>query len=276
MWPLPMCSRSLALYGRFGINPKSTTTELCDEDRYKHLIRHSELILGEMLSENTYIVSYHRNTGATEDYWDPPKNSAVQLAAAITASARIYMYPYISREDCYYTDTDSVVLGQELPTELISSSALGKFKLEDRIQKGYFLAPKSYFYSTIDGKDVVKHKGPAKNMVSPEWFEKEYADPSRTEQVTVDADFRIDWRTLSIFKKKTLVRLGITMGTKRKPVYHMEAWVDTDPIYVEDLSCLDHRGQQIVKRLINDKRQMIEEEPTKVTNPTLEEKPPDE
>ena len=240
-----------SLYGRFGINPISTTTEICDEDQYKHLIRHSELILGEMLSENIYIVSYHSNTGAAEDYWNPPKNSAVQLAAAITASARIYMYPHISREDCYYTDTDSVVLGKPLKTEEISSNALGKFKLEDRLQKGYFLAPKAYFYSTIDGQDVLKYKGPAKNMVSPQWFEKQYADPSRTELVTVDANFRIDWRTLNIFKKKTLVRLGISMENKRKPVYHGDAWVDTDPIEIEDLSCLDHRAQQIVKKKTN-------------------------
>ncbi|GKD72653.1 DNA polymerase-like protein [Tanacetum coccineum] len=71
------------------------------------------------------------------ELWNPPKNSAVQLAAAITASARIYMYPYISRDDCYYTDTDSVVLSQPLPEELISSSILGMLKLEDQIVKGH-------------------------------------------------------------------------------------------------------------------------------------------
>ncbi|KAL6491854.1 hypothetical protein OROGR_034004 [Orobanche gracilis] len=31
--------------------------------------------------------------------WDPPKNTAVHISAAITANARIYMYQYISRED---------------------------------------------------------------------------------------------------------------------------------------------------------------------------------
>ncbi|KAL5738545.1 hypothetical protein ACOSP7_031306 [Xanthoceras sorbifolium] len=35
------------------------------------------------------------------------------------------MYPYISREDCYYTDIDSVVLGNPLPKEVITSSVLG-------------------------------------------------------------------------------------------------------------------------------------------------------
>lgn len=241
-----------SLYGRFGINPKSTITEVCDEERYNDLIRHSELIFGDMLSENNYIVAYHSNTGKDEDYWNPPKNSAVQLAAAITASARIYMYPYISREDCYYTDTDSVVLGQPLPKEEISSSVLGKFKLEDRVMKGYFLAPKSYFYIAIDGTNVLKYKGPAKKMVSPKWFESQYADPSRTEQVQVKANFRIGWHTLNIIKKETLVRLGIKLETKRIAVYHRDVWVDTDPIDVKDLSCLDHIGKQIIKSLRND------------------------
>ncbi|XP_050233250.1 DNA polymerase-like [Mercurialis annua] len=241
-----------SLYGRFGINPKSTTTEVCDENRYKYLIRHSELIFGDMLSENNYIVAYHSNTETGSDYWNPSKHSAVQLAAAITASARIYMYPYISREDCYYTDTDSVVLGHPLPEEVISSSVLGKFKLEDRVMKGYFLAPKSYFYIAIDGTNVLKYKGPAKNQVYPEWFESQYADPSRTELVPVEANFRIDWHTLNIIKKDTLVKLGIKLGAKRIPVYHRDVWVDTDPIDVKDLSCLDHIGKQIIKSLRND------------------------
>ena len=162
------------------------------------------------------------------------------------------MYPYISREDCYYTDTDSVVLGQPLPKEEISSSVLGKFKLEDRVMKGYFLAPKSYFYIAIDGTNVHKFKGPAKNLVNPEWFELQYADPSRTEVVPVEANFRIDWHTLNIIKKETLVRLRIQLGTKRIPVYHRDVWVDTDPIDIKDLSCLDHIGKQIIKSLRND------------------------
>ena len=241
-----------SLYGRFGINPKSTTTELCDENRYKHLIRHSELIFSDMLIDNKYIVAYHSNTDKGQDYWNPPRNSAVQLAAAITASARIYMYPYISREDCYYTDTDSVILGNPLPEEVISSSALGKFKLECRCIKAYFIAPKSYLYTDEKGNNVIKYKGPGKNIIKPEWFESQFADPTRTERVEVEANFRIDWRNLSVKKINTFVQLGIKMGTKRKPVYHRDVWVDTDPIDVKDLSCLDHIGKQIIKSLRND------------------------
>lgn len=76
----------------------------------------------------------------------PPKNSAVQISAAITAYSRIFMHPFISREDCYYTDTDSVFLSQPLPEDMISSSVLGKFKLEeDRIVEAFFLASKIYY-----------------------------------------------------------------------------------------------------------------------------------
>lgn len=217
------------------------------------MVRKSDFIYGDMLSEDCYIVAYHSNKSNTgEEKWNPPKNSAVQLAAAITASARIYMYPYISRDDCYYTDTDSVALGSSLPEDLISSTVLGKFKLEDRIVKGYFLAPKAYCYTAIEGKNVLKYKGPAKNLILPEWFEKQYADPSRTEQVTVEANFRIDWHTLHIFKKKTLktlYKLGIKEGSKRVPVYKGDTWVDTDPHDVNDLSCLDHIGMKIIKSL---------------------------
>lgn len=240
-----------SLYGRFGINPKCTITEVVDENRYKHLLRFSEIIFSDKLSENNYIVAYHSNTKMDSDYWNPPKNSAVQLAAAITASARIYMYPYISREDCYYTDTDSVVLSQPLPNELISSSVIGMFKLEDQILKGYFLAAKAYFYITIDKNKVLKFKGPAKSLVNPELFMSLFENPSRTEPVLVESDFRIDWTTLNIIKKDTFVKLGIKLGNKRIPVYHGDLWVDTDPIDLKDLSGLDHSGKLIIKSLRN-------------------------
>ena len=57
-----------SLYGRFGINLKSMITEICDEDRYKHLIRHSELIFSDMLSGNNYIIAYHSNIGKGSNY----------------------------------------------------------------------------------------------------------------------------------------------------------------------------------------------------------------
>lgn len=237
------------LYGRFGINPKSTITEICSEERYFDLIRHSDLIFGDRLSETYYIVSYHINTGKSTDYWVPPKNAAVQLAAAITASARIYMYPFISREDCYYTDTDSVVLGHQLPSDVISSSDLGKFKLEDEIKMGYFLAPKSYGYYNIEGQFIFKFKGPAKNQIEPSFFEQLYLDPTREILVQAEFPFRINKHTLNIFKKDSFVKVGIKLGNKRCEVFHGDVWVDTEPIHITDLSCLDHSSKLIISQL---------------------------
>jgi len=166
-----------SLYGRFGINPNSNITEIRNYGNYKYLSKKENFIFGEKLRDDVYIIAYHKNKETTSNYkekWDPPRNSAVQLAAAITACARIYMYPYNSREDCYYTDTNSV-LGQPLHKEDIDSKVLGKLKLEDRILKGYILPPKSYSYipmdghnTPIDGNKVTKYNGPGKMMLTPE------------------------------------------------------------------------------------------------------------
>ncbi|GLJ16456.1 hypothetical protein SUGI_0280020 [Cryptomeria japonica] len=40
-----------SLYGRFGINPKSTITEVCNRDRYDYLTQRDNLIFGDKLSE---------------------------------------------------------------------------------------------------------------------------------------------------------------------------------------------------------------------------------
>lgn len=249
-----------SLYGRFGINPKSTVTEVCNLDRYNHLTRKSDLdlIYGDKLSDNYYIVSYVSNNKLVSDSeWSPPRISAVQLAAAITACARIYMYPYISRSDSYYTDTDSIVLSNPLPEEDISSTVLGKFKLEYIIKKGIFLAPKSYSLVTQDDKGHIKHKGIAKSLVNDKWFESQYADPSRTKLTRVESNFQIDWKSLNITKKDILVNLGIRVGNKRIPIYDNTYWVDTAPLEVIDLAGQENRIRIYeVKRLqdLNEKK----------------------
>jgi len=126
------------------------------------LVKKKELIFADKLCEDSYIVSYYTNTDWNHE-WKPPRISAVQLSAAITATARIYMYPYISRSDCYYTNTDSVIIGSPLSEEEITSTVLGKFKLEEIVKEGVFLAPKSYYLKTIDKKNILSHKGAVRN-----------------------------------------------------------------------------------------------------------------
>ncbi|MCE3049323.1 hypothetical protein HAX54_044602 [Datura stramonium] len=126
-----------SLYGRLGISPERTVNNVVDDARRKHLLQTSEKFLySHPLENNWHNVAYPVNTQSTVDKWTPHKNSAVQMGAAITAYARIHLYPYIARDDCYYTDTDSVVLGHPLPCDVLSSSEIGKWKLEDKIKKG--------------------------------------------------------------------------------------------------------------------------------------------
>jgi len=239
-----------SLYGRFGINPKSTKTDICGKDRYNVLVKSEGFIGGEMLSDELYLVIYKENAGMNEEEWNPPLNSAVQISAAITACSRIYMYQFISREDCYYTDTDSVVLGQPLPDNCIDPTVLGKLKLEDRMVEGLFLAPKSYCYKSkdVDGKVVIKHKGATKDYATWEWFHAQYENPHRKELVPVISHFRINWYRLEIQKRENLYKLGINQNSKRFNVFINEKWVDTDPLHIRELS---HVGPQTSVKIIN-------------------------
>lgn len=242
-----------SLYGRFGINPQSTKTEMCNKSRRDLLFRRAEFIDEVFIREDLYMVSYLTNPGKGPSYWEPPKNSAVQLAAAITASARIYMYKYISREDCIYTDTDSIVLGNPLPDEDVSSSVLGKFKLEDRILEGYFLAPKCYCYTTeeSDGnKKVLKYKGAGRSVITPEWFKEQYADPSRSVIEKVTYPFRPDWKELEVKKIESTTTLRTLGNTKRKSLFdEYGKCVGTDPLDINDLSYLNYIGTKLLENL---------------------------
>lgn len=242
-----------SLYGRFGINPKSTVTEVCDYERYNHLMKScSNFIHADMLSERYYIVSYWSNPKEVPDSdWSPPRISAIQLAAAVTACARIHMYPYISRPDSYYTDTDSVVLGSPLPEDEVSSTELGKFKYEYFVIEGIFLAPKSYYIKPRDGKMIIKHKGLVKALVDKEWFDSQYKDLNRTIRTTVTSNFKVDWAKLNITKKELRVNLGIQIDTKRAPIYdENESWVDTEPLVVKDLAGQEIRILEYQKKLL--------------------------
>ncbi|KAF3775299.1 DNA polymerase [Nymphaea thermarum] len=124
-WRCVRTKRAAAARGEFGMNPESTVTEICNHKKYEELMKMDNFQSAEKLTDHYYMVNYISNSSfADDDDWKAPKMSAVQLAAAITACARIHMYPYISRPDCYYTDTDSIVLGSPLPDDLISSIEL--------------------------------------------------------------------------------------------------------------------------------------------------------
>ncbi|KAK9741127.1 hypothetical protein RND81_03G083600 [Saponaria officinalis] len=255
-----------SLYGRFGINPESTITEICDQSRRNILFRMDDFINEIYIKEDLYMVTYLSNVVGGGGYtsYNPPKMAAVQISAAITASARIYMYPYISREDCYYTDTDSIVLGNPLPEEVVSSSVLGKLKLEDKIEKGYFLAPKCYHYTTDSSEEVLKYKGTAKKVITSKWFEEQYTDPTRTKTEEVTSFFRPDWKNIDIKKNVSTVTLRTLNNNKRVNLIENGVWVGSDPINIYDLQCLNKIGRDIIYNFKR-KKTLLENENKKIT-----------
>lgn len=64
----------------------------------------------------------------------------VHFYAAVPVHARIRMYQFIRTESCYYTDTDSALTKRPPPPESQGSSALGKRKLESRINSESFFS----------------------------------------------------------------------------------------------------------------------------------------
>jgi len=80
------------------------------------------------------------------------------IAAYVTAYARIELYKKfmeVGFDNVFYCDTDSIISSKELST----GNNLGELKLEDEIQEGIFLAPKTYGYINNKDEVVLKCKG---------------------------------------------------------------------------------------------------------------------
>lgn len=183
-----------SLYGRFG-RYECNITEICDKDRLDDLMSIYQFGMVEPVNGTHYVISYTGELQKMTDIdsskvsklrnWMDLRNgsssSAVQMSAAITAYARIHMYPYISLPGSYYTDTDSVVLDKPLPDEEVSSCELGKLKLEHEVLEGYFyfLAPKCYALVIDGSNNVIRNKGLARGFVDLSWFMEQYKNLGR-------------------------------------------------------------------------------------------------
>jgi hypothetical protein len=92
--------------------------------------------------------------------------SAPTIATATTSHGRFWLLIHIYyitntlRKNVYYADTDSIFTDAILE----SSNELGDLKLEKHIEKAYFLAPKTYIYTTEDTTSI-KAKGTGKRLI---------------------------------------------------------------------------------------------------------------
>lgn len=84
------------------------------------------------------------------------KNVNIAISAAVNSYGRIYMgkiklYLLSKGYKLYYTDTDNLVTDKPLDDSFIGS-ALGLFKLEHTIKRGYFISSKLYCLVKHDDK----------------------------------------------------------------------------------------------------------------------------
>jgi len=156
-----------SLYGRFGMEDSfSDNIIINDLKTLKEFMKnHSDDIINMIdFNNNQTFIQYRPKSKDvnTELYGTlETHNTNVAIASAITAYARIHMSYFKNNPNfnLYYSDTDSAYIDRPLPKDMVSSTILGKLKLENVLNKAIFLAPKVYYLETIDSKDIYKVKG---------------------------------------------------------------------------------------------------------------------
>lgn len=223
-----LCMNSV--YGRLGIKPQSTKAVLCSKLTSQVFLHKKKGKVIQALPMGEYnLITYKENVYDESDGWKPPVNTCPQISACITGYARIYMDQFVSRDDCLYTDTDSVVLENPLPESMVSDRDLGKFKLEyGVIRRAIFAAPKSYFLEVDGGKDVKKFKGAPTGVVEKSHFVNLLNNVHSECVINYEKNFSVDWKNLVIRKRMSQITMKLG-GSKRILVFKRGVWVDTKP-----------------------------------------------
>lgn len=159
--------------------------------------------------------------------------SSIPIASAVTAYARIHMNKFknLSGNNCYYTDTDSVIMEKPLPSELVSK-AIGDMKLEYSpfIKNAYFVSPKLYGFIKENGEPEVKAKG-----VGPSLNYSQLIELYEGSKVEIKKKVWLkSYRDLNVkIEDRSITLTG--EFTKREKVFSPEGlWVEKRPLVVKD------------------------------------------
>lgn len=252
------------LYGKFGARNDTSVTEIIskrsfsimdfpgakeitDLGRY-YLIVHdpfkeinpTELVnvisvdsRGKKLSEDDIYDYYDKRK---EKYKIFSKQSAIQLAAAITSYGRLEIYKYktMSSLDCYYSDTDSIFCRNEMDPAFVSENQLGFMKLEGTFKDGIFISPKLYYYEPDNQiLPIIKSKGGAADLLTKENFldllKKDKEFPFSPKNF-----FKIDRKNFSVGVESRSFTVTSSLR-KRTKVYNQKGnWIDTGPIKIDE------------------------------------------
>jgi hypothetical protein len=155
-------------------------------------------------------------------------NTAVHIASAITAYARIYMHKLKIKyaDNLYYSDTDSLITDIELDKNLISDTQMGLLKEEHKITKAIFIAPKLY-YMELEDKTIIKAKGISPDLLTYDDFLKLYNNECI--EVSTVVKFLRNLQKYTISTKE--IDLSISGSLKKRvKVLKENKWLNTKPL----------------------------------------------
>ncbi len=206
------------------------------EENYVSLIRYNEIpdlnYLSGLYQRGILIESAYLDFLKEPNKKTSELNISVHIASAITAYARIYMHKFKMeyKNSLYYSDTDSIILDKELPSHLVSEDKLGLFKLEHKIKKGIFIAPKLYYLETETGV-IKKSKGVNSTLLTSEDFLSLYGENSV--KVKFLKLFIRNLKTYTISTSETEHELQGNFRKRKKLYDFIGNWIDTKPIKIK-------------------------------------------
>lgn len=142
--------------GRFAMKPIEFSYEFFSNNEFDKI--KTKFIVKDFmeLDPETYFVEY-QDPKLQKKEW----KVSLGIASAVTSYGRVEMSTYKKDKNLnlLYTDTDSVFLTEELPEDKVSSTEIGKMKLENVYSDGVFLGPKIYSTISKNGEYFNKIRG---------------------------------------------------------------------------------------------------------------------
>jgi len=239
-----------SLYGRFGMDDLFTYTYIISKADYPNFEKQEgvvDSIVDLIELGDNYLVQLKNPNVEIKTALDngfETHNINIAIAAAVTAYARIHMSQFKNNPNInlYYSDTDSIYIDSPLPEYLVSSTELGKMKLEGIYDEAIFLTPKVYaLENTKSGESIIKIKGLTKKSI-------------QDNNITIDSletllylNSNLTFSQMKWFKNimdaninilEQLYTLKVT-GNKRKLIYdNNNLLIGTDPFILENSTIL--------------------------------------
>jgi hypothetical protein len=131
-----------ALYGRFGLNPIATETQILSPDKSEKILQERKNVSTIPLLSGNVMLTYNKLEGDGLDI----ANISIPISSAIASYSRIEMSHFLTKyqKNIYAVDTDGIKVDCMLSPSEIDNKELGKMKFEYTFKEAVFPAPKVY------------------------------------------------------------------------------------------------------------------------------------